>query len=392
MQLRTEKLLRDLRLALSYGAALFCLLAATVFAVIGSAVGAAVFLLLGLYAVPVVRQRLTDYHPAANTTLVVVGVLVFGTFAGAGLGVVTTPDVPQVDPGQQQSTGDPPDQSGQDGRDAATNASGGDASPSGAGGGASPTEPPSPVHPPTRTSTDSGDSPETDTEVRAAGSATRSGSATATPNLTDSIPVQIVEIVDGNTLRVRRDDGSTDTVRLLGVDVPELGGDARPAEWEGVPDTEAARQCLRDEARRADDYVTAHVANETVRLAFDDRAGRRDGAGRLLAYARTTDDDVRINYQLALQGHGRVVDRDFDRRQRFLEAQRDAQNQSFGAWHCREGDRETETATGQEQETADGGANETQSDGANETQSDGANETQTRSADSENGTRTGTAG
>ena len=69
---------------------------------------------------------------------------------------------------------------------------------------------------------------------------------TASPSSTPSETTALVtDVVDGDTVDVRFPDGSADTVRLLGVDTPEVHVENDPAEFEGVPDTEAGRTCLR---------------------------------------------------------------------------------------------------------------------------------------------------
>lgn len=338
MEVKTHKLLRDLRLALGYGTGLVCLLGALLFVVVGSVVGAVCFFLLSLYALPQVRERLADVHEAANAELVVVGVLVVGTFAGAGLGVITTPDPPE-DPVRDASSSV---QNGGNGVAGPLSASTETptASPTSTTGPQTPTPTLTRPWSPTPTATATARTP-TGTDSPAA---SPTPTPTSTPNGSGPIPVHVVYVVDGDTLRVRYDNGTEDTVRLLGVDAPETRAENDPDEWEGVPDTEAAKRCLREEGYRAADYVQSQVANERVRLRFDPGSDRRDYDHDLLAYVRH--DDVRINYQLVLQGNARVSDRSFTRRQRFAEAEAEAQSQGIGAWRCRDaGDSGSSTAT-----------------------------------------------
>ncbi|MGA9399647.1 thermonuclease family protein [Haladaptatus sp.] len=44
-------------------------------------------------------------------------------------------------------------------------------------------------------------------------------------SITDSEQVTVTDVVDGDTLDIQYSNGSTDTVRLLGVDTPESYGD-----------------------------------------------------------------------------------------------------------------------------------------------------------------------
>jgi micrococcal nuclease len=57
--------------------------------------------------------------------------------------------------------------------------------------------------------------------------------------------VTVVEVVDGDTIDIRYSSGSKGTVRLIGVDTPEVFEETDPAEFEGMPDTQEGREWLR---------------------------------------------------------------------------------------------------------------------------------------------------
>ena len=61
------------------------------------------------------------------------------------------------------------------------------------------------------------------------------------------LPVRslVSRVIDGDTIEVRYRNGTTDTIRLLGVDTPETSGGVSPQEFKGIPDTEAGRAHLR---------------------------------------------------------------------------------------------------------------------------------------------------
>ena len=112
-----------------------------------------------------------------------------------------------------------------------------------------------------------------------------SGAGEPTPaSLGESQAVTVVEVVDGDTMDVRYPDGSTERIRLLGVDTPEVSGRAEPAEFEGVPDTDAGRAWLGEKGRRASAFARGELAGETVRVATDPAADVRGDYGRLLVY------------------------------------------------------------------------------------------------------------
>lgn len=156
----------------------------------------------------------------------------------------------------------------------------------------------------------------------------------------------MTRVVDGDTVDVRFMDGTADTVRLLGVDAPEVGGRNEPGEFEGVSDTDAGRQCLADAARDATAFVEGHLADQTVRIVLDEVADRRGDYGRLLAYVVLTN-GTNLNYRLVETGHARVYDADFTQSERFYAAESRAQSARRGLWRCRDPDsanRESSTA------------------------------------------------
>ena len=138
----------------------------------------------------------------------------------------------------------------------------------------------------------------------------------------------VTSVTDGDTFDVRFTDGTTDTVRLLGVDTPEVYSDVSPDEFGG-----ANQACLDNWADRASSFVERNVEGQNVRLGFDENEGRRGSYDRLLAYAHI--DGVHLNYQLVRQGYARVyTDSAFVRKDRFLEAERDARSNNRGLWGC----------------------------------------------------------
>jgi|AntDeeMinimDraft_5_1070356.scaffolds.fasta_scaffold10144_3 micrococcal nuclease len=146
----------------------------------------------------------------------------------------------------------------------------------------------------------------------------------------------VTEIVDGDTVEVRYANGTTDTVRLLGVDTPEVHVANDPPEFEGVPDTEAGKACLRDAGRNASGYVRRTLAGEQVRLAVGgDRRGRY---GRLLAFVRH--DGTTVNHRLVAEGYARVYESSFTGRERFHRAESRAQRKKLGLWTCATGETE----------------------------------------------------
>jgi len=160
------------------------------------------------------------------------------------------------------------------------------------------------------------------------------GSAPSTPG-DEARTASVTEVVDGDTLEVRFADGSTDTVRLLGVDSPETAAANEPSEFEGVPETEAGRRCLAGAGQNATAFVFRLVADATVAVVTDPVADRRGDYGRLLAYVELQN-GTDVNERLLDRGHARVYDSTFSRSERYYTAESTAQTARRGLWRCRD--------------------------------------------------------
>lgn len=158
------------------------------------------------------------------------------------------------------------------------------------------------------------------------------GTASQPPST--SLTATVTDVTDGDTVDIRYENGTNDTVRLLGVDTPEVYGENDPTEFEGVPDTEAGTQCLGDAGDNASAYMNDELqTGEQVTLMLDEQSDGRGDYGRLLAYIR--DDGTNLNYDLIQTGHARVYDSQFSQSDRFYAAESDAQAAERGLWHCR---------------------------------------------------------
>ena len=156
--------------------------------------------------------------------------------------------------------------------------------------------------------------------------------AAPAPTPEAEVTVRVTDVVDGDTIDVRLPDGRADTVRLLGVDTPEVHAENDPAEFEGVPDTEAGRSCLRRQGDRASAFAVDRLADRRVTLRFDAAAGRRGGYDRLLAYVVVDGDS--FNAALLERGHARLYDSSFRERDRYAALEREAREAGRGVWDC----------------------------------------------------------
>ncbi|QLH83441.1 lamin tail domain-containing protein [Halosimplex pelagicum] len=191
------------------------------------------------------------------------------------------------------------------------------------------------------------------------GEETSTGPTAAAPDVANGTAATVVDVVDGDTIDVRYANGSTDTVRLLGVDTPEVYADNDPAEFEGVPDTAAGAACLESAGEDASAFAERWLAGERVTLVTDPAADRRDRYDRLLAYVHvnasgasgsaptvangtatngtaTAVNHTDFTYRLLATGHARVYDSTFQRSERYYAAEADAQADRRGLWRCRD--------------------------------------------------------
>lgn len=152
-----------------------------------------------------------------------------------------------------------------------------------------------------------------------------SGSAT-----TASETVTVTDVVDGDTIDIEYDNGSTDTVRLLGVDTPEVFSENTPEEFEGVPDTQEGRDWLNSYGEAASDYATDRLDGKRVRLESDANEPNRGSFDRLLRYVYV--DGELFNRALLDRGLARVFESDFEKRSAFESVESNAQAADRGLW------------------------------------------------------------
>jgi micrococcal nuclease len=129
-----------------------------------------------------------------------------------------------------------------------------------------------------------------------------------------SATVEVLSVIDGDTIRVRMPSGRERAVRYIGIDTPETPP-GRPAECHG-PEAAAANGDL--------------VAGRRVRLEFDRE--REDRYGRLLAYVHRG--GVLVNEELVRAGHARPlrVEPNVRHAQRLESLAREARAAGRGLW------------------------------------------------------------
>ena len=150
---------------------------------------------------------------------------------------------------------------------------------------------------------------------------------------------KVLSVTDGDTIKVEAE-GSTHTVRLIGVDTPEVHPSSkldRDAERAGRD-----RDAIVALGKRASAFTAKLLPKGTaVRLEYDKAnaaSGHRDKYGRLLAFVWKLGGEaapVLVNAEIIRQGYGNAMTRypyDKKRQGLFLKLQREARQQRRGLW------------------------------------------------------------
>lgn len=122
---------------------------------------------------------------------------------------------------------------------------------------------------------------------------------------------RVIEVVDGDTVKVSKD-GRTETLRLIGIDTPEVVDPRKPVQCFG-----------REASARAKELLSA----QRVRIAEDPTQDTRDKYGRLLVYL-WLEDGTFFNLQMVQEGYAHEYTYDVPYRHQtdFRAAQQEARN------------------------------------------------------------------
>jgi micrococcal nuclease len=127
---------------------------------------------------------------------------------------------------------------------------------------------------------------------------------------------QVVEVYDGDTIGVHMD-GTTEKIRLIGVDTPETHHPNKPV------------QCF---GQAASDYTTKNLSSKTVRLEADPMGDNRDRYDRLLRYVYLPDGTL-WNRKLISDGYGfAYTSFAFGKSTDFKQAEQTARQTNAGLW------------------------------------------------------------
>ncbi len=127
---------------------------------------------------------------------------------------------------------------------------------------------------------------------------------------------RVTQFVDGDTIKVDMN-GSTETLRLIGVDTPE------------THDPRKAVQCYGQAAAA---FTRQLIGNQSVRLAADPTNTNRDRYNRLLRYVYLPDGRM-VNAEIIKQGYGFAYTAfPFEKADEFRGYEQQARQKQLGLW------------------------------------------------------------
>ncbi|MDD1705981.1 MAG: lamin tail domain-containing protein [Methanoregulaceae archaeon] len=153
-------------------------------------------------------------------------------------------------------------------------------------------------------------------------------------NVSDNpVRATVVETIDGDTLHLSFPDGRRETLRILGIDAPEVTPERNdPGKFNEVAD----KEILSLWGEEAASYTKRKLNGQQVTIIYDRDAGTRDVYGRMLATI-ITPDGTDHGEDLIRKGLARVyMQETFSRKDHYLAVQKEAITTRTGIWSGRE--------------------------------------------------------
>lgn len=139
----------------------------------------------------------------------------------------------------------------------------------------------------------------------------------------------VTKVVDGDTLKVKFDDNSIDTIRILGVDTPETYVKNKQYEYGDITDL----NCLDRWGEKATKFAFNALNKRNVTIEPDPIAPARGTFDRRLAYVIIEGKD--FGSMLVENGYARVYEEgDSTREEGYLQLQLQAKASGLGLWGC----------------------------------------------------------
>ncbi|MBS3817839.1 MAG: thermonuclease family protein [Candidatus Thermoplasmatota archaeon] len=139
--------------------------------------------------------------------------------------------------------------------------------------------------------------------------------------------VEVLSVVDGDTIEVEFENGTEGTVRILGVDTPEVHTDVDTSEWEDIDNRTWLERC----GLKASNFTKRWISSE-VDLIFDENEGKKGYYGRYLAYVEL-ENSTDLGAELTKNGWARVyTEGNCQREDQYLDHEEEARKDGEGVW------------------------------------------------------------
>jgi micrococcal nuclease len=122
-------------------------------------------------------------------------------------------------------------------------------------------------------------------------------------------------VYDGDTLKVRFDDGQEWRVRLIGIDAPEIGD---------------VRKDMKFKAEMSKRFTFYYLYRKKIRLSYESELF--DSYGRILAYIWTDEQELFNKFIISEGFASAYANSRFAYREEFKEAEKEARQQEKGYW------------------------------------------------------------
>lgn len=174
------------------------------------------------------------------------------------------------------------------------------------------------------------------------GPAGTSGSASV-PDGANVLNATVTRIIDGDTVEVELENGTTDTIRMLGVDTPETTlSDVDPTQY-GYEDTTETRDFAYNVGEDATGYAEQRLAGQQVQVVMDPESDSRGYYDRRLAYIYVGGQD--FTRALLANGLARMYDSEMSKRGEYESVEANARQQGVGIWGYGQGSESEPAAT-----------------------------------------------
>lgn len=145
----------------------------------------------------------------------------------------------------------------------------------------------------------------------------------------DREKVYVDRVIDGDTFEVSSDENNI-TVRIKGVDAPEIFSENNPRDWNNCNISEGK---LREAGYNSTEFFKENYENETVQF----EEVRRDYYGRTVGFLYTDNYDRETEYTfgeiLLKEGYGMVPELSrFEKRPQYEEIVRESREEEKGLW------------------------------------------------------------